>query len=177
MWGQTNLFIDNQLPVAVTVSPRNARGLWINKPEGLWYTADPLQTIGLNLQPNDYFSLLSEALDESEMYPGPTFDLIMRAGNSADTAVASLRARYVWHTEEIYPQVIETVYEVVDWQFGSAISMRCGPLPSTRLTYTEPLSSRVLTARISIDCATYKNSWDVRYFRPIATMTIAPATP
>jgi len=172
----TDLFIDNQLPVPVTVSPRNPQGPWETKPAAMSFTAEPGQTIGLRLEPKDYFLFVFESWDDTKANPAPTFNLILRAGNSAETAVAPMRVRYKRHDEELYPQVIGFVHNVLDWQFGAEVSGKCGPTePSTLLTYEDPLTKQVKNARISIDCLSYDASYKLTQVPRPATITIGSA--
>jgi hypothetical protein len=102
------------------------------------YTAEPGQTIGLRLEPKDYFLFVFESWDDTKANPAPTFNLIVRAGNSGETAVARMRVRYKKHDEELYPQVIGFVYNVLDWQFGAKSPVSAAP------------TSQVLSSRTKI---------------------------
>jgi hypothetical protein len=174
--GSTDLFIDNQLPVPVKVSPRNPQGPWETKPAAMSYTAEPGQKIGLRLEPEDYFLFVFETWDDTKANPAPTFNLVISAGGSAETAVAPMRVRYKKHDEELHQQVIGFVYNVLDWQFGAEVSGKCGPTePSTLLTYVDPRTKQVENARISIDCLSYDATYKLTQVPRPATITIGSA--
>ena len=177
-WDSMDLVIRNNLPVNITVMPAEPRGEWIVKPAALGYSARSGQTIGLKLKPEEQFVSQSYTWENNASYPGPRFNVVVRAENLPETAVLAMRMRITAYSTEWATAKSMTVWSGVDWQFGDAGNYECGDrAPQTKLEYTDPASQRRETAQISIDCKSYPELGDYLNKRESATITIDPAIP
>jgi hypothetical protein len=175
-WDSMDLIVSNNLPVDITVMPAEPRGKWRVTPKPLGYLAASGRTIGLKLMPEEQFVNESYTWESNEAYPGPRFNLVVRAEKLPETAVLGMRMRITSYTTEWATAKSQTVRSGVDWQFGSVGSYACGGASQTKLEYTDPSSQRRETANISIDCTNYPELGDYLNYRKPATISIDPAT-
>lgn len=175
-WESMDLVVRNNLPVDITVMPTEPRGKWRVTPKPLGYVAASGQTIGLKLVPEEQFVSESFTWESNADYPGPRFNLVVRAEKLPETAVLGMRMRITSYTTEWATAKSQAVRSGVDWQFGDAGSYECGGAPQTKLQYLDPSSQRRETAKISINCVNYPELSDYINNRKPATITLDPAT-